>query len=89
MSTGPDGSAYAEFAERYREALARVGIELRLVQSAGAVENLARLRDPKSEVSIGFVGGGLAETADGAMLVSLALSSTNRSGSSWRETRPT
>jgi len=71
MSTGEQGSAYAEFAERYREALARVGIELRLMPSAGSVENLARLRDPKSEVSVGFVGGGLAEPADGTTLASL------------------
>jgi TRAP-type uncharacterized transport system substrate-binding protein len=71
MSTGLEGSAYAEFAARYREALARVGIELRLVPSAGAVENLARLRDSKSEVSVGFVGGGLAEPTDGSALVSL------------------
>lgn len=71
MSTGLQGSAYAEFGERYREALARVGIELRLMPSAGGMENLARLRDPNSGVSIAFAGGGLAEPADNATLVSL------------------
>ena len=44
MMTGPEGSSYAEFAEQYRRILARSGIELRLVPSAGSVENLDRLR---------------------------------------------
>jgi TRAP-type uncharacterized transport system substrate-binding protein len=71
MSTGLPGSAYAEFAERYREALARDGIELRLMPTAGGAENLALLRDRDSGVGIAFAGGGLAEPADKATLVSL------------------
>jgi TRAP-type uncharacterized transport system substrate-binding protein len=71
MSAGPEGSAYEGFATRYREAFARAGIELRIVPSAGSVENLARLRDPGSAVNIGFVEGGLAGPADGSDLESL------------------
>jgi TRAP-type uncharacterized transport system substrate-binding protein len=71
MTTGPDGSATAEFAERYRTAFARVGVELKLQPSAGGIENLARLRDPKSGVSVGFVEGGLARAGDDANLASL------------------
>ena len=40
MATGPEGGAYHEFGKRYREILARDGIELRLLPTAGALENL-------------------------------------------------
>jgi TRAP-type uncharacterized transport system substrate-binding protein len=59
MTTGPEGSAYREFGERYRAALARDGIRLELKPSLGNVENLARLNDASSGVSAGFVAGGL------------------------------
>lgn len=59
MTTGPEGSAYREFGERYRAAFARNGIDLKLEPSSGNVENLARLKDPSSGVSAGFVAGGL------------------------------
>ena len=59
MTTGPAGSAYREFGEKYRAALARDGISLNLAPSAGDVENLARLNDPSSGVSVGFVASGL------------------------------
>jgi TRAP-type uncharacterized transport system substrate-binding protein len=59
MTTGPEGSAYREFGEKYRAALARDGIRLELEPSLGNVENLARLNDASSGVSVGFVAGGL------------------------------
>jgi len=71
MTTGSAGSAYAEFGDRYREILAREGIELRLLPSAGAVENLARLRDPGTGVSMGFVQGGTTDPQQSPDLASL------------------
>ncbi len=71
MATGPQGSAYVEFGKLYRDLLARDGIDLRLVTTAGAVENLARLRDPRSEVQVGFLSGGLTSPAASADLRSL------------------
>ena len=71
MATGPDGNVYAELGPRYRSALARSGIELRLQPTAGAVENLARLRDPASEVGVGFVQAGAASTGGADDVVSL------------------
>jgi TRAP-type uncharacterized transport system substrate-binding protein len=71
MSTGPAGGSYAEFGERYREFFARHGIRLRLLSSAGAVENLARLRDSRSGVSIGFAQSGLTTTTESPGLLSL------------------
>ena len=71
MSTGPAGGSYAEFGERYQKFFARAGIELRLLPSAGGVENLAHLRDPHSGVSIGFAQGGLTNASQSPDLLSL------------------
>jgi TRAP-type uncharacterized transport system substrate-binding protein len=71
MATGPEGSAYVEFGKRYRDLLSREGIDLRLVTTAEAVENLARLRDPDSEVQIAFLSGGLTSHAASPRLFSL------------------
>jgi len=59
MATGPEGGAYYELGQRYREALAKANVELRLVTTAGSVENLIRLRDPDSGVSVGLLQGGI------------------------------
>jgi len=71
MATGPEGSAYAEVAPRYREILGRSGIELKLLPTAGAFENLAQLRDPHSGVSVGFVQGGSPRQKQSSDLASL------------------
>jgi TRAP-type uncharacterized transport system substrate-binding protein len=71
MATGPAGSASREFGERYREVLARSGVDLRLVPTQGGVENLARLNDAADEVSIALVEGGLTRREDSPRLVSL------------------
>jgi TRAP-type uncharacterized transport system substrate-binding protein len=60
MATGPDGSDYAEFGRRYRDLLAASGVDLQLVPTAGAGENLAKVRDPGSGVSVGFTVAGLS-----------------------------
>lgn len=59
MSTGEEGSDYAVLAQRYQAILRRSGIELRLLGSAGDLQNLQRLSDPKSGVTVGFAQGGL------------------------------
>jgi len=71
MATGPAGGAYQGFGERYREILARDGVELRLMPTAGAVENLRLLNDTNSGVSISLVQEGLATEQDSPGLVSL------------------
>jgi TRAP-type uncharacterized transport system substrate-binding protein len=71
MATGPEGSAYAEVGLRYREILGRAGIELKLVPTGGAIENLARLRDSESGVSVGFISGGATAGSESPDLVSL------------------
>jgi TRAP-type uncharacterized transport system substrate-binding protein len=71
MSAGEPGGAYDELARRYQAILARSHVELRLMQSEGAVENLKRLNDPRSEVSVGLIQNGLTSEADSPDLVSL------------------
>ncbi len=71
IATGPPGSVYVQVAERYREILARDGVRLRLVPTKGAVENLARLDDPRSGVQAGFVQAGTTSERDSPDLVSL------------------
>ena len=60
MATGPAGGANYELGARYREVLARSGVELKLVPTAGSLQNLRLLRDPKSGVSVALVQGGAA-----------------------------
>src|SRR5262245_7217728 len=55
MATGPEGGGYHEIGRQYQELLARTGVELKLVATAGSVENLALLRDPRSGVNIALV----------------------------------
>jgi TRAP-type uncharacterized transport system substrate-binding protein len=71
MSTGDPGSDYALQAQRYQQILQRSGVQLRLIPSAGGVENLRRLDDPRSTVSIGFAQGGLTTETESPDLVSL------------------
>jgi TRAP-type uncharacterized transport system substrate-binding protein len=71
MATGPEGSAYHEFGKRYRDILAIKGVELRLVTTAGALENLAQLRDSRSNVDVGFLQSGTTSVKDSPDLESL------------------
>src|SRR5262245_5443351 len=65
MATVPVGGGYYEIGKQYQALLARTGVELRLVATAGSVENLALLRDSHSGVSIALVQGGSVGKAAG------------------------
>lgn len=71
MATGPQGGAYQEVGKRYRELLAQNGITLQLLPTAGALENLARLRDPRSRVEIGLLQSGITSEKESPDLESL------------------
>jgi len=71
MVTGPEGSAYHEFGKRYREILAREGIDLRLLSTAGAIENLARLSDQGANADVGFLQSGITSGKNAPDLRSL------------------
>lgn len=79
MSSGPKGSSFERDAERYRAILAEKGITLKIVPSAGSLQNLDRLSEPHAHThyDIALVQAGITETgaakqgADTANLVSL------------------
>jgi TRAP-type uncharacterized transport system substrate-binding protein len=69
MTSGAEGSSFQVNAERYRAILAKQGVTLKVLSSQGSLENLKRLADPKFNVDIGFVQGGLSTLADASRLV--------------------
>jgi TRAP-type uncharacterized transport system substrate-binding protein len=71
MSTGPPGSDFESLGMRYRDLLRRSGIELKLLPSEGGLENVRRLNDPRSGVSVAFAEGGLTSEAQSPTVVSL------------------
>lgn len=69
LSSGGAGGAYEGFALRYKDVLARYGIEVVVQPSAGAIENLARLRERSTDAA--FIQGGSANAGDNEGIVSL------------------
>ena len=69
IATGAEDGAYYAFAKQYARVLARDGITLEVVPTAGTVENLDLLR--RGEVSLALVQAGGATEADRAELESL------------------
>ena len=62
ISTGGENGAYYAFGKRYADILARSGVKLEVMSSAGSVENLARLRDPGTGVGIALLQGGIGSS---------------------------
>jgi TRAP-type uncharacterized transport system substrate-binding protein len=71
MVTGAEGGANHELGIRYREALAREGVKLQLQPTTGSLENLRRLNDAGSGVSVGFIQGGSTNRKESPGLESL------------------
>ena len=71
MAIDPEGSFNAEVAKRYHDLLARNGIELKLVQSRGAIESVAWLQDPESAVSVAIIPSGITNEQKSPKLISL------------------
>ncbi|MFT5721092.1 MAG: TRAP transporter TAXI family solute receptor [Motiliproteus sp.] len=68
LSTGSPQNTYYRYGHQYADFLARQGVELEVLSSAGSVENLQRLAD--HQVDIALVQGGIGH-ADSANLRSL------------------
>ena len=71
ISTGGEAGGYHAFGKLYEQHLKAAGIKVQLQTSAGSLENLKRLRDPKSGVSAAFLQGGIAGKDNTAGLVSV------------------
>lgn len=69
IATGGANGAYFAFAQRYRTALARQGITLKVLPTAGSIDNIALLSNAKADVA--FVQGGTGDAAKNPGLVSL------------------
>jgi len=71
MAVYPEGSLNAELVKQYQEVLGREGLDLQLVPSAGAIESVGRLRDPKSGISAALIPDGITTEKESPELVSL------------------
>ena len=71
IATGQPGGAYLLFAERYQAVLAKEGITLNILETAGSVENLQLLENDGDSVDIAFVQGGIAGNPELLSLASL------------------
>jgi TRAP-type uncharacterized transport system substrate-binding protein len=72
LSTGFEGGAYHLNARRYGELLARERIRVDARPSTGSPENLTRLADTDSGVSVAIVQGGVGDSTKYPGLVTLA-----------------
>lgn len=71
LDVGSQGGSYEHMGKQYVEFFAKNGITLELVHTAGAGENISRLRDSKDPLQAAFVQGGLIHKADAEALASL------------------
>jgi TRAP-type uncharacterized transport system substrate-binding protein len=71
IATAFKGSTFEYFGQRYRERLARARVKVELRETAGGVENLRLLQDPKSGVHIAFVTGDISDSSHAPGLLSL------------------
>ena len=71
IATGPEGGTNYQLGDHYREFLAKSGIELKLMPTAGSLENLKLLRDSKSGVSVALVQGGATSGVESSGVESL------------------
>jgi hypothetical protein len=60
MSAGTKGSSFWNDAQQYKRILARNGVTLNVLESQGSLDNLQKLEDPKVNVDVGFVQGGMS-----------------------------
>lgn len=70
FAAGQPGGFYNQMAARYRDALAREKITIRILETQGAAENVRRLADGDADVAL--VQGGLANENTAPNLVALA-----------------
>ncbi len=62
IAAGSKGGAYLEYAEKYRKILARDGITLKVLETAGSEENLSLLNHGKADIAL--VQSGVGQAAD-------------------------
>jgi uncharacterized protein len=68
---GFKGGTYEIFFARYKSLLARHGVTLEYRSTGGAVANQKLLEDPKSDIELGFVQGGIRDSKEAPGLSSM------------------
>ena len=71
MATAFKGASFEYYGRQYRDIFARSNVKLELRETAGSVENVALLQDPKSGVQITFVTGGVSDGKHAPGILSL------------------
>ena len=71
IATAFKGGSFDYYGQQYREIFARSHVELELRETAGAVENVKLIQDPKSGVQIAFVTGGVSDGKHAPGILSL------------------
>lgn len=62
ISSGPEGSVFQKNALKYAKVLEKNGVKVNVLTSAGSLQNLQRLSDPKSRVDAAIVQAGISNT---------------------------
>lgn len=73
IATAAAGTSFEAAGQRYREILARSGIDVELRETTGSPENLELLRDPRSGVDAAFMTGWIERPAGSGSLLSLGV----------------
>ncbi len=71
IATGDGEGDYAFFAEKYHDQMMKEGIDLQIRATKGAMENVSLLKDPDSEVTVGFVHDGIVTQEEAPNVASL------------------
>lgn len=71
IATSSKGAPYHRLAEKYRDFLAANGVTMEIRETGGSFDNLRLLKDPASDVDIGFVQGGITNAAEAPGLRSI------------------
>jgi TRAP-type uncharacterized transport system substrate-binding protein len=71
MGTGSVGGSYEVLTKRYAQYFAKHGITLELVNTPGAQDNIARLKDKNDPMMAALIQGGLTSPEDAKRLLSL------------------
>lgn len=71
LAAGSPTGAYSKYARQYAEFFKREGIELKILETKGSLDNLARMTASESKVDAGFMQGGIATPEDHPNLRSL------------------
>ncbi|MGH1407588.1 MAG: TAXI family TRAP transporter solute-binding subunit [Rhodomicrobiaceae bacterium] len=71
ISTGGAKGAYYGFGNKYAELLKKSGIDLKVLPSAGSLDNLERLHSTQSNVDLAMMQGGVTEASKRDGLMSL------------------